>query len=397
MLNDRDEKYEAPEESEYHFSEDDVSYEVEPETPKAAATETKINILNRLTRSKRMLISLAVFFVLVFVVYKMVAPSTSTSTAEILPPHPVATQTPISAQPGGYAQTPAVSQSLTTTESMQQPQPPPMMTTPPSLSQNAAQPQPTQALTAPVQTYPQQQGYAQQAVYPPNMQPTTSMPSMVQQPPATMVPPSAVAAPSQPQMVLQPPQPTMQQPPMNSQQPVMVPPAQTITPGYAAQPSATSSLSAQVPGGIDGGIAAVSAANQQMMGQLQAEYAQRMTEYASQNKNLTDQVHALNTRVASMEAEMHKLLQALTRQAPPQTHVVAPPRPQANEPRIAYNVQAIIPGRAWLRSDSGETVTVAEGDMIKNVGRVVKIDPYDGVVEINTGNKVVSLSYGNGG
>ena len=66
-------------------------------------------------------------------------------------------------------------------------------------------------------------------------------------------------------------------------------------------------------------------------------------------------------------------------------------------PRIIYSVQAIIPGRAWLKSEAGDTVTVAEGDMLKGLGRITKIDPYDGVVEIDTGNKIISLSYGTNG
>lgn len=64
------------------------------------------------------------------------------------------------------------------------------------------------------------------------------------------------------------------------------------------------------------------------------------------------------------------------------------------EPKVIYTVQAIIPGRAWLKSETGETVTVAEGDVLKNYGRVTKIDPYDGVVDIDTGNKMITLSYG---
>jgi len=64
------------------------------------------------------------------------------------------------------------------------------------------------------------------------------------------------------------------------------------------------------------------------------------------------------------------------------------------EPRIGYSVQAIIPGRAWLKSESGDTVTVAEGDILRNYGRITKIDPYDGIVEIDTGSKTIALSYG---
>ena len=86
---------------------------------------------------------------------------------------------------------------------------------------------------------------------------------------------------------------------------------------------------------------------------------------------------------------MNQLIQTLTRQN--NSGMNPPPNiPQsqaAPEVKIPYSVQAIIPGRAWLRSDNGETITVAEGDMVKGVGRVTKIDPYDGIVEINTGTK----------
>src|SRR5579885_1312046 len=90
MANDRDEKFEGHEESEYHFSDEEVSYEVEPEVSKqtqGGGGNLKQNIMARLTSSKRMLISLGVFLVLVFVVYKMVAPtSTAPSTAITTPP-----------------------------------------------------------------------------------------------------------------------------------------------------------------------------------------------------------------------------------------------------------------------------------------------------------------------
>ena len=98
---------------------------------------------------------------------------------------------------------------------------------------------------------------------------------------------------------------------------------------------------------------------------------------------------------------MNQLVQVLMRQNQPQQSNPSPANvvgdmPQSTyQPKIPYNVQAIIPGRAWLRADNGETVTVTEGDVIKDVGRVTKINPYDGVVDINTGNRVISLSYGN--
>jgi intracellular multiplication protein IcmG len=151
---------------------------------------------------------------------------------------------------------------------------------------------------------------------------------------------------------------------------------------------------------LEANVSAISNQSQQLMGQLQAQYTQQVTAFENQSKETRDQVRALNARVSNMETQLSQLVQMLTRHAQ-QSSMGAPPSEAAPSPgpvvRIAYNVQAIIPGRAWLKSDSGETLTVAEGDVIKGIGRVTKIDPYDGIVEINTGTRSVSLSYGNGG
>ncbi len=99
MLNDRDDKYDNHEESEYHFSDEEVNYEVEPETPKLAA-QSKENFFNRLGRSKRMVISVIVFLILVFVVYKMVAPtSTTIPNTDISPASPQASNNTVVSAP----------------------------------------------------------------------------------------------------------------------------------------------------------------------------------------------------------------------------------------------------------------------------------------------------------
>src|SRR3990167_11241944 len=95
MLNDRDDKYEGSEESEYHFTDEEVSYEVETESPKPITSESKESLLNRLTRSKRMIISLVVFLVLVFAVYKMVTPTSTTPPTDITPPAASPAQQPM--------------------------------------------------------------------------------------------------------------------------------------------------------------------------------------------------------------------------------------------------------------------------------------------------------------
>lgn len=51
----------------------------------------------------------------------------------------------------------------------------------------------------------------------------------------------------------------------------------------------------------------------------------------------------------------------------------------------SFAVYAIIPGRAWLRSPNGKTITVSEGDTVGHYGKVLKIDAGNGVVVTTSG------------
>lgn len=417
MLNDdRDDRPEG-DESEYHFSDEEVNYEVEADSPKQAAGSTGSSakdLLNRVTRSKRMMISIGVFVVLVFVVYRMVAPTTPPSTA-IMPAPMTAQQAPAMTgaqqatapiNPINQAQQAAPVNQVNAVNTMPQltqaPAPAVMqqpVATQPQMTDASAQliPQPQQQQPAPQL---QQQAEQQQVTAATQASPVMSTPAMQANMPASNVPPSAVMAQQQPPQPA-PPVVTAQQQPQSLPTQVQLPAVMPVE--SAAAVTSQSTLVSPAPTNADTSVTVVQ--NDGAINQLQAEYQQKLNEYASQNKALQDQLQTLNSRVAGMESQMGQLVQALLHQnAPPpsQTAVIhnaepAAPQIAASEPRIAFNVQAIIPGRAWLRSDDGETVTVAEGDIIKELGRVTKIDPYDGVVEINTGTKVISLSYGAGG
>jgi hypothetical protein len=47
-------------------------------------------------------------------------------------------------------------------------------------------------------------------------------------------------------------------------------------------------------------------------------------------------------------------------------------------------VQAAIPGRAWLLSQTGQLLTVARGDDVPGYGRVMNIDPVAGTVTMSS-------------
>lgn len=393
MQKDRDEQHYDHEESEYHFSDDDVSYEVETDASKPAAPEPeKKNPIAGLSSSKRMLISLVVFLGLVFVVYKMVSPGTSAPSTDIAPVTAQATVPVPDVAPPAIPHT----QAEAPTQPAAQPTAPAQPAVVPT---QAVAPTPTAApatttttvvtTTAPTSPAPAAAPQVAQA------QPQTTQP-MTAQPPA---PPSAV-----------PPAPISATPPaMAAAQPTAMSPPTTVpvnaVPPTGQMPVATTvvTTSPVTPGSTDAAIAAMAAANEKIMNQLQADYSQKVNDFTNQNKALQDQMQTLSSRVAGLESQLNQLVQTLTRQTgmggTTSLNVVPAqqPAPPSVEQRIHYSVQAIIPGRAWLKSDNGETLTVAEGDTIKELGRVSKIDPYDGVVEVNTGNRTVSISYGSGG
>lgn len=347
MVNEHDDQYEGAEEGEYHFSDEETGYEAEPTASKPTTASPLVSGLAGVARSKRMLISLGVFLALVFVVYKMVSPSSSSTPSTDITAAPAASSAPM---------TQAV----------------------PASAPSAA---PAPAPAAPAQN---------QAVQEPNTMGQGLDPTAAQYPPA---------APAAPVAQMQAPAPAPSEAGVQ-QASMTMPPAAPTTPDVMP-------VQSSVPANAVAAIQTMETQAQQASTQLETQYAQQIATYQSENKALQDQVQTLNARVASMETEMSQLVQTLTKQfqnaATPDGAVstdntgASPDQSSANALKLPYSVQAIIPGRAWLRSDNGDTLTVAEGDVIKDVGQVTKIDPYDGVVEIKVGDKTVSLSYGNGG
>lgn len=362
MQNDPAGDYEGEEEGEYHFSDEEISYDVddgaggaEPsgapavEQPSASAPSSDSGALNSMPKSKRMVLSLGAFLALIFVVYKVISPSGTTQEVDdTFRPPPVA-EAPSSAatmQAQGLSDN---SVAQPTRQAMQQPAntQASQYTQPVQLSQ----PQPA-ASVMPVQqgmpaNYPGQQNYSRQ----------------------------------------------------DYQQQY-----------GAVQGAASPQQQYDIPGSekLADQVAQMAAQNQKLMNQLEVQYAQKVQDYQHQNANLQNQVQTLNAKVATMEGRMSEMLDAFKKK---QEQKATPnsgefgyqqqnknmPHPPATGPKVNYDVQAIIPGRAWLKSNTGDTVTVAVGDTLDGLGKVTKIDPYDGVVQVNTGSQVVSLTYGMGG
>jgi len=343
MVDDNEEQYEG-EEGEYHFSDEQVNYdEVEsPADSKTKAASIKDSIINKMTSlssRRRVVVAGVVFVILMGVVYKMLSPSSSSAQREL-------TQ---------FAQG-------TTSSPRQQAQVRPT-TPPPRVQTQQPQVRPTQETTQPAQV-------------------------------ASSVPPVREIDAIEAISPLVGPGPAPQQQVASSTGTATA--ATTTTPPYPT-------VTAPVPGTVsasDEKLKALEAQSSAVIKLLQNEYSQKMTDFEMQSNMVKSKIDDMTKRMNRMEKSLSQITELLksdkisAKSKRPQGQEVEIVEERVFAPSVAYTVQAVIPGRAWLKSDAGDTVTVAEGDILREYGRISKIDPYDGVVEINTGHKIIALSYG---
>lgn len=116
-------------------------------------------------------------------------------------------------------------------------------------------------------------------------------------------------------------------------------------------------------------------------------------------QGITQTIAKLNSDISAMDNRLLALNNASEHLSNlPDMHVPPPPshtylkasqlasaRAKSNIP--AYVVHAIIPGRAWLKSNNnGQITTVTEGDTLGDYGKVLVIDAASGMVLTSSGN-----------
>jgi len=104
---------------------------------------------------------------------------------------------------------------------------------------------------------------------------------------------------------------------------------------------------------------------------------------AGMNK-LQNDLASLNAAVQELMVQLKTIHDEREKQ---QAQAAAKKRPshKTESANPTLSVYAIIPGRAWLRSGNGKTITVTEGDNVGEYGKVLKIDAGNGVVVTSSG------------
>jgi DNA-binding FrmR family transcriptional regulator len=140
----------------------------------------------------------------------------------------------------------------------------------------------------------------------------------------------------------------------------------------------------------------------------------------SNDKKIVTQINKMEGKVSSVESDISSInaklsmiankieaaeaMASVSAQAiPAHTHSANPLResqtarayhePEQLSSRPEYSVEAVVPGRAWLQTKEGRTLTVTVGEEVSGYGRVVAINSYNGKVTMSTG-KVIK--YGTG-
>lgn len=102
---------------------------------------------------------------------------------------------------------------------------------------------------------------------------------------------------------------------------------------------------------------------------------------------LSSQIAQLNQTIVALSAKVESQAQTIEILTHPKP-IKVKHRVRVGVPVTRYYIQAVIPGRAWLISPNGATLTVREGTSIPGYGKVKLIDPNQGRVITSSGQVI---------
>jgi len=111
-----------------------------------------------------------------------------------------------------------------------------------------------------------------------------------------------------------------------------------------------------------------------------------MSSLSNSVAELNTLVSSLNNKLESQSSEIDKLSAQIARAKKAKT-----PHHVERRPELKYYIQAVIPGRAWLISSTGQTITVREGSSVRGYGEIKLIDSMQSKI-ITSSGKVIRFA-----
>lgn len=162
----------------------------------------------------------------------------------------------------------------------------------------------------------------------------------------------------------------------NTQSVVTPPAAQQISPLSSQQSPPIGQHQTAVTTAINEKLTALEANSQANLDKLSSQ----VTSLQNTLSNLEERLNSLNNTVQDMvnqqQQQLAKKVQAQEKLRAKKMRAVT---------KSIYFVRAIVPGRAWLLTQSGSTVTVSVGANLPGYGTVVLVDPNQGTVTTSSG------------
>lgn len=114
---------------------------------------------------------------------------------------------------------------------------------------------------------------------------------------------------------------------------------------------------------------------------MASELQNNVNQMQSQLSNLANSVQVLSNQITQQQADMSAFLEAQKKPVVKKRAV----RRGGFVSKKSYSIQGLVPGRAWLKDSSGESLTIQVGDNLPGYGTVEEIDPLAGKVKTSSG------------
>lgn len=118
------------------------------------------------------------------------------------------------------------------------------------------------------------------------------------------------------------------------------------------------------------------------------QYNQAITQNKVNIDALAKQVNAVSQTVVQMRSTVESMNKTVSDLDASVKQLTAKPKVKTPTRLVLYRIKALVPGRAWLTSSTGMPTTVRQGDILPGYGRIMLIDPHQGVVATSSGRVI---------
>jgi intracellular multiplication protein IcmG len=117
-----------------------------------------------------------------------------------------------------------------------------------------------------------------------------------------------------------------------------------------------------------------------LLAQKTLSHEEKLTDLSSSLERTQTAVVGLSKQIDNVSTDVQSLSSQFKKHTVVKKKII-----KSKVAQVTYNIKAIVPGRVWLESSDGQTVSLREGDKLANYGTVETISPRQGLVVTSSG------------